>query len=132
MGMRNYCAGYLDEDTGRLHFYIQAEKEVGIKGTKGYLVPVPKLVFGKIGTKLHAKSPLEYLADLNRRPTADSNLPPPPPNPSQQPRFPEPQFSLQPQQPQQQRGAMRPPLPNFGSVGGFIRPLQCWKGNRQQ
>lgn len=130
MGMRNYCAGYFNEDTGKLEFYIQAEKEVGIKGTKGYLVAVPKLVFGKVGTKLHAKSPLEYLAELTR-PTVDSNMPPPLPHPpSQQPRFPEPQFSLPPQQ--QQRVGVRPPLPNFGSVGGFIRPLQCWKGNRQQ
>lgn len=126
--MRNYCAGYFDEDTGKLHFYIQAEKEVGIKGTKGYLVAAPKLVFGKVGTKLHTKSPLEYLTDI-KKPIADSNMPPPPPHPSQQPRFPEPQ--LQPQ-PQQRVGARRLPLPNFGSVGGFIRPLQCWKGNRQQ
>ncbi|ORX52305.1 hypothetical protein DM01DRAFT_1336688 [Hesseltinella vesiculosa] len=47
MGMRNYCAGYVDEQTGKMHFWIQAEKEIGKVGTMGYLVEVPRLIFGQ-------------------------------------------------------------------------------------
>ncbi|KAI8337947.1 hypothetical protein BC941DRAFT_352187 [Chlamydoabsidia padenii] len=49
MGCRNYCAGYYDDVTGKMNFWIQAEKEVGKKGTMGYLFDVPKLVFGQAG-----------------------------------------------------------------------------------
>lgn len=49
MGRRNYCAGYYDEKTGKLNFWIQVEKAVGQKGTVGYLVDVPRLVFGQAG-----------------------------------------------------------------------------------
>lgn len=52
MGMRNYCAGYYDEQNGKINFWIQAEKEVGVKGTMGYLVDVPKLLFGQAGYHL--------------------------------------------------------------------------------
>ncbi|KAI8379406.1 uncharacterized protein BYT42DRAFT_568689 [Radiomyces spectabilis] len=73
MGMRNYCAGYLDEETGKMNFWIQAEKEVGKKGTMGYLVDVPKLLFGQAGYHLHVqqKPPLSS--------STYSSLPPPPP-----------------------------------------------------
>ncbi|KAI9302306.1 hypothetical protein BJ944DRAFT_251611 [Cunninghamella echinulata] len=56
MGCRNYCAGYYDEKTGEVHFWIQAEKEVGKKGTRGYLVAVPKLIFGQAGYHLHSQT----------------------------------------------------------------------------
>ncbi|KAG2209010.1 hypothetical protein INT46_000780 [Mucor plumbeus] len=127
MGMRNYCAGYFEEDTGRIHFYIQAEKEVGIKGTKGYLIAVPKLLFGKIGTKLHMQSPLEYLNAIKR--PINSNIPPSPPQPSQQPQFPQPQFS------QQQFSQQQENLRGFqqsGFAGGFIRPPRFWRSYCQQ
>ncbi|ORZ15213.1 hypothetical protein BCR42DRAFT_353367, partial [Absidia repens] len=55
MGCRNYCAGYYDESTGKINFWIQAEKEVGKKGTMGYLLDVPKLVFGQAGYHLHTQ-----------------------------------------------------------------------------
>ena len=125
--MRNYCAGYFEEDTGRIHFYIQAEKEVGIKGTKGYLIAVPKLLFGKIGTKLHMQSPLEYLNAIKR--PINSNIPPSPPQPSQQPQFPQPQFS------QQQFSQQQENLRGFqqsGFAGGFIRPPRFWRSYCQQ
>ncbi|KAL0078565.1 hypothetical protein J3Q64DRAFT_1645692 [Phycomyces blakesleeanus] len=53
MGMRNYTAGYYDEDTGKMNFWIQAEKIVGKKGTMGYLIDVPRLVFGANAENLH-------------------------------------------------------------------------------
>ncbi|KAI8072289.1 hypothetical protein BC940DRAFT_233352 [Gongronella butleri] len=49
MGFRNYCAGYYDEQSGKMMFWIQAEQEPGVKGTKGYLLDVPRLVFGQGG-----------------------------------------------------------------------------------
>lgn len=52
MGMRNYCAGYYDESTGKMNFWIQVEKVVGQKGTVGYLLDVPRLVFGQAGLRL--------------------------------------------------------------------------------
>ncbi|ORZ06853.1 hypothetical protein BCR42DRAFT_336858 [Absidia repens] len=55
MGCRNYCAGYFDETTGKINFWIQAEIEAGKKGTMGYLVDVPKLVFGQAGYHLHSQ-----------------------------------------------------------------------------
>jgi hypothetical protein len=53
MGTRNYCAGYIDGNTGKINFWIQCEQAAGVKGTKGYLVDVPKLVFGAEGCRLH-------------------------------------------------------------------------------
>jgi hypothetical protein len=64
MGMRNYCAGYYDEQTGKINFWIQAEKEVGVKGTMGYLVDVPKLLFGQAGYHLSNQSKRQVLNDL--------------------------------------------------------------------
>lgn len=64
MGCRNYCAGYFNEETGEIHFWIQAEKEVGVKGTKGYLVSVPKLVFGQAGYHLHTQTK-QHLIEAN-------------------------------------------------------------------
>ncbi|KAI7900000.1 uncharacterized protein BX663DRAFT_519258 [Cokeromyces recurvatus] len=64
MGMRNYCAGYYDEKTGKVNFWIQAEKEVGVKGTMGYLVDVPKLVFGQAGYHLFHQDKKQILNDL--------------------------------------------------------------------
>jgi hypothetical protein len=55
MSMRNYCAGYYDESTSKLNFWIQAEARIGQVGTKGYLIDVPKLVFGSVGEKLHSQ-----------------------------------------------------------------------------
>ncbi|KAI9498669.1 hypothetical protein BDB00DRAFT_799048 [Zychaea mexicana] len=49
MGRRNYCAGYFDDEKGTMNFWIQAEKNVGQKGTMGYHVNVPKLIFGEAG-----------------------------------------------------------------------------------
>ncbi|KAI9256720.1 hypothetical protein BY458DRAFT_519383 [Sporodiniella umbellata] len=63
MGMRNYCAGYYDENTGKLNFWIQAEKEVGVKGTMGYLVDVPRLLFGQAGYHLYHQNKRELLAE---------------------------------------------------------------------
>lgn len=65
MGMRNYCAGYYDEETGKLNFWIQAEKEVGKKGTMGYLVDVPRLVFSQVGTRLYSHSKKDLMPVLN-------------------------------------------------------------------
>ncbi|KAI8334302.1 hypothetical protein BC941DRAFT_454499 [Chlamydoabsidia padenii] len=64
MGCRNYCAGYFDESTGKINFWIQAEKEVGKKGTMGYLLDVPKLVFGQAGYHLHTQGK-EHLLSAN-------------------------------------------------------------------
>ncbi|ORY94613.1 hypothetical protein BCR43DRAFT_442511 [Syncephalastrum racemosum] len=61
MGMRNYTAGYYDEETGKLNFWIQAEKEVGKKGTMGYLVDVPRLVFSNVGMRLYSHSKRDLL-----------------------------------------------------------------------
>jgi hypothetical protein len=63
MGTRNYCVGYLDENTDRLNYWIQAEISPGIKGTKGYLVDVPKLVFGEAGQHLYSKDHKKYLTE---------------------------------------------------------------------
>ncbi|CEP10655.1 hypothetical protein [Parasitella parasitica] len=67
MGMRNYCAGYYDEQTGKINFWIQAEKEVGVKGTMGYLIDVPKLVFGQAGYHMSQQDKRQVLADLLRQ-----------------------------------------------------------------
>lgn len=64
MGMRNYCAGYYDEQTGKINFWIQAEKEVGVKGTMGYLIDVPKLLFGQAGYHLSHQNKRQVLGDL--------------------------------------------------------------------
>lgn len=66
--MRNYCAGYYDEQTGKINFWIQAEKEVGVKGTMGYLVDVPKLLFGQAGYHLSNQSKKQVLNDLYQSP----------------------------------------------------------------
>ncbi|KAI9481218.1 MAG: hypothetical protein EXX96DRAFT_482454 [Benjaminiella poitrasii] len=68
MGMRNYCAGYYDEQTGKVNFWIQAEKEVGAKGTMGYLVDVPKLVFGQAGYHLFHQNKKQLLNDIYQSP----------------------------------------------------------------
>jgi hypothetical protein len=81
MGMRNYCAGYYDEGTGKMNFWIQAETEVGIKGTKGYLVDVPKLIFGLTGSKLHS---VNYKKSLLYPVVEQNSLPSVPPPPQQQ------------------------------------------------
>lgn len=62
--MRNYCAGYFDEETGKINFWIQAEKEVGVKGTMGYLVDVPRLLFGQAGYHLYHQNKLQLLNDV--------------------------------------------------------------------
>ncbi|CAO3662981.1 unnamed protein product [Rhizopus stolonifer] len=63
MGMRNYCAGYFDEKTGKINFWIQAEKEVGVKGTMGYLVDVPRLLFGQAGYHLYHQNKKQLLTE---------------------------------------------------------------------
>ncbi|KAG1466101.1 hypothetical protein G6F56_004755 [Rhizopus delemar] len=63
MGMRNYCAGYYDEKTGKINYWIQAEKEVGVKGTLGYLVDVPRLLFGQAGYHLYHQNKKELLSE---------------------------------------------------------------------
>lgn len=62
--MRNYCAGYFDEETGKINFWIQAEKEVGVKGTMGYLVDVPRLLFGQAGYHLYHQNKKQLLDDV--------------------------------------------------------------------
>lgn len=64
MGMRNYCAGYYDESNGKINFWIQAEKEVGVKGTMGYLVDVPRLLFGQAGYHLYHQNKRQLLNDI--------------------------------------------------------------------
>lgn len=61
--MRNYCAGYYDEKTGKINFWIQAEKEVGVKGTMGYLVDVPRLLFGQAGYHLYHQNKKQLLTE---------------------------------------------------------------------
>ncbi|KAI8643106.1 hypothetical protein BD408DRAFT_365282 [Parasitella parasitica] len=121
MGMRNYCAGYLDQDTDRMHFYIQAEKETGKKGTKGYLVAVPKLLFGEVGIKLYAQNLLDYLNNICR------TSPPAPPHHH---------LTSQQQQISQQKQKKKSTIAScrFTLIRGFIRPSQCWKSffRRQQ
>ncbi|KAI8146948.1 hypothetical protein BJV82DRAFT_665052 [Fennellomyces sp. T-0311] len=64
MGMRNYCAGYYDDRNGKMNFWIQAEKIVGQKGTMGYLIDVPKLIFGDSGHKLATASTEQLLQEF--------------------------------------------------------------------
>ncbi|KAI9321210.1 hypothetical protein BX666DRAFT_2017310 [Dichotomocladium elegans] len=64
MGARNYCAGYYDEETGKINFWIQAEKEAGKKGTLGYLVDVPRLVFGEAGTRIALSNKEQLLQSM--------------------------------------------------------------------
>lgn len=113
MGMRNYCAGYYDESTGKINFWIQAEKEVGVKGTMGYLVDVPRLLFGQAGYHLYHQNKKQLLNDIFQ------------PNPYGNHHFPH--HQQQPQQPQQ---------PNYedsgrehhhfrrlqNAIGGFVMP----------
>ncbi|KAI9470847.1 MAG: hypothetical protein EXX96DRAFT_531384 [Benjaminiella poitrasii] len=110
MGMRNYCAGYYDEKKGNMNFWIQAETEVGVKGTKGYLVEVPKLVFGQVGAKLHTENHKEQLLAYHHHASSTHNnsnaahMPPPPPSTQHQ-------HHHYQQQPAQHIGP-----------GGFVRP----------
>ncbi|KAI8339614.1 hypothetical protein BC941DRAFT_393901 [Chlamydoabsidia padenii] len=103
MGCRNYCAGYLDEETGQISFWIQAEKEVGVKGTMGYLVQVPKLLFGP-SAKRH----------LQPAPSTTWMQPPVSHYPQQMPG----QLKLDNNN---NRPVPPPPLPSR-APGGFIRP----------
>ena len=61
--MRNYCAGYYDEKTKKITFWIQVEKEVGVKGTLGYLVDVPRLLFGQAGYHIYHQNKKQLLAE---------------------------------------------------------------------
>lgn len=105
MGMRNYTAGYLDESTGKLNFCIQAEKEVGKKGTMGYLVDVPKLVFSQAGARLYSHQKRDLMPPLRH----GSAPPPHPPRPGAN--YP----------PQGQRPVPPPPLP-ARDAGGMPMP----------
>ncbi|KAG2182686.1 hypothetical protein INT44_005666 [Umbelopsis vinacea] len=138
MGMRNYCAAYYDPATGKMNFWIQAELRVGVKGTMGYLLDVPKLVFGPRGGLIHhlaQTAPVLPLSPSAVRDTpANTNpLPPPPkdrpvPPPPMPPR---PDSNYAPSYPPSNTSggqsrpsggfAMPSPQPsNFG--GGFVRP----------
>lgn len=64
MGRRNYCAGYYDQGTGKMNFWIQVEKVQGKKGTVGYLIDVPRLVFGEPGHRLHQTDKYALLQSL--------------------------------------------------------------------
>ncbi|CDS11630.1 hypothetical protein LRAMOSA03893 [Lichtheimia ramosa] len=101
MGKRNYCAGYYDDKTGKINFWIQAEKEVGQKGTSGYLVDVPKLVFGEAGLRIAESNKEQLLQSLIQQQQQQQ----------QQQTYP---F------PQQQAYQQPPPPPDH--VGGFVRP----------
>jgi hypothetical protein len=145
MGMRNYCAAYYDPATGKMNFWIQTELRVGVKGTMGYLLDVPKLVFGPRGGLIHhlaQTAPVLPLSPSAVRDTPANNnpLPPPPkdrpvPPPPMPPR---PDSNYSPGYPPSlnhansgDHGPSRPigvggfalpsPQPsNFG--GGFVRP----------
>ncbi|CAO3608060.1 unnamed protein product [Cunninghamella echinulata] len=93
MGCRNYCAGYLNEESGSISFWIQAEKEIGVKGTMGYHLEVPRLIFGSSGKRHLLPSP-------NLTWNKQINLPPPLP-----------QRNNQPQHIQPNRPVPCPPLP---------------------
>ncbi|KAI9484846.1 hypothetical protein BDB00DRAFT_774189 [Zychaea mexicana] len=144
MGFRNYCAGFYEESTGKMHLYIQAEEQPGKKGTKGYLVNVPKLVFSHTGARLHSRNKKELIPPLGG--AAYHHHPPPPPPPGQYPGaghgqgYPPPPPPQQQQQQQQQYGSRPvppppmpqrpgggsggpPPLPlRENSVGGYNMP----------
>ncbi|KAI8981833.1 hypothetical protein BDF20DRAFT_863500 [Mycotypha africana] len=137
MGRRNYCAGYFDEGTGKLNFWIQAEVDIGKKGTRGYLVDVPKLVFGQAGVTLHTKVTKDHLLKQNilasdvkqhqhfhfhRHPyQTPPQFPPstytvmvPPPVP--------PHVQNNSEYHNHQRPTQQYDCLNMGSVGGFIKP----------
>ena len=61
MGMRNYCIGYFDEATSKLDYWLQVEVKAGVKGTKGYVVQVPKLKFGSAAISLYSKQVKQHL-----------------------------------------------------------------------
>lgn len=61
MGMRNYCVGYFNETSQNLNYWIQVEERVGITGTKGYLIEVPRLQFGKTGRDLYSRDVKQHL-----------------------------------------------------------------------
>ncbi|ORZ10749.1 hypothetical protein BCR42DRAFT_421942 [Absidia repens] len=108
MGCRNYCAGYVDEETGKIFFWIQAEKEVGKKGTMGYGLQVPRLLFGPSG-KRHLL-PAPSVSWMQSPQPYSKNEPPLPQRPQQQP------------SPSQNRPVPPPPLPSRAAPGGFVRP----------
>ncbi|KAI8084645.1 uncharacterized protein BX664DRAFT_337477 [Halteromyces radiatus] len=110
MGCRNYCAGYVDEETGKIFFWIQAEKEVGKKGTMGYGIEVPRLIFGPSGKRHLQPAP----STTWMQPV--SNEPPLPQRPQQQQ-----QQQQQQQSSLQNRPVPPPPLPSR-TPGGFVRP----------
>lgn len=105
MGCRNYCAGYFDEATGKINFWIQAEKEVGKKGTMGYLLDVPKLVFGQAGYHLHTQGKNHLLSSGAGYQYKESF-----PGAQQQQQYPPPGAQQQ-----------YPPPPDNGP-GGFVMP----------
>lgn len=142
MGMRNYCAAYYDPATGKMNFWIQVEERVGVKGTMGYQLDVPKLVFGPQGKLIHqlAKSapvlPLSPAAarssDMTDRPfsgppplpaRASNDLPPLPPKdrpvpPPPMPPRPESNYPSPPGYPPTNSSS------SSAGVGGFAFPQQ--------
>lgn len=135
MGMRNYCAAYYDPATGKMNFWIQAEVKVGVKGTMGYLLDVPKLVFGPRGGLIHhlaQTAPVLPLSPSAVRETPANNNPLPPPpkdRPVPPPPMPPRPDSGYPMPTNSSGGrplgvggfALPSPQPsNFG--GGFVRP----------
>lgn len=61
MGMRNYSIGCFDDSTSSLVHWLQVEEKVGIVGTKGYQVEVPKLIQGSVGHELHSGNAKKHL-----------------------------------------------------------------------
>ncbi|KAI8343960.1 hypothetical protein BC941DRAFT_341994 [Chlamydoabsidia padenii] len=113
MGFRNYCAGYINDSTGQIDFWIQAEKEVGVKGTMGYLVQVPRLLFGP--------SAKRHLQPAPSTTWMGPPLPDRPPQFVQQAQPPHHQPPQLTQEQQQNRPVPPPPLPSR-NPGGFVRP----------
>jgi hypothetical protein len=134
MGMRNYCAAYYDPATGKLNFWIQAEVKVGVKGTMGYLLDVPKLVFGPRGGLIHhlaQSAPVLPLSPSAVRESSSSSNPPGPsykdrpvPPPPMPPR-PESNYPAPPSYPPPSGTANSSGSP-YGppGVGGFTLPSQ--------
>lgn len=110
MGCRNYCAGYFDEETGKINFWIQAEIQAGKKGTMGYLLDVPKLVFGQAGYHLHSQSKDHLLSSESGH--------------QYKPSFPDhhQQQQQQQQQPQYSTPSSAPPPQSESGPGGFVMP----------
>jgi len=142
MGMRNYCAAYYDPATSKLNFWIQVEEKVGVKGTMGYLLDVPKLVFGPQGKLIHqlAQSapvlPLSPAAARSDRPLSGPPLPtrpstnelPPPPPPLKDRPVPPPPMPPRPESNYPSPPSYPPPNATPG-VGGFAFPQQRTQSN---